>query len=93
MAILFDFRVERRQQFNIYRSVTSPTQQQVKICFAKTVKTAARFFSTRFLGIFSLPVYLKMPKNRPVSGGKAAISRKKRPTVTAYEKSRVSAKK
>jgi hypothetical protein len=26
-----------------------------------------RFFSTRFLGIFSLLVFLKMPKNRPFS--------------------------
>jgi hypothetical protein len=31
----------------------------------KNRKTAMRFFSARFLGIFSLLAFLKMPKNRP----------------------------
>jgi hypothetical protein len=84
---------EMQQQFYFYNFVTNPTRQQDKICFTKTEKTAMRIFSMRFLGISTLLFFHQCLKTALLSEWHPSNSSRKRPTVTAYEKSRVSAKK
>jgi hypothetical protein len=69
------------------------TRIKSKFALQKIGKTATRFFSMRFLGIFPSLCSPEMPKNRPVFQVAGSNSFKKRPTVMSYEKSRVAAKK